>query len=126
MGFTNSIGCKLLLALLDHPGWSAADLHAHLSSSGRVTLQAVYKELRVLEAMQIVVRGGGVYSLSLAWLLSARQQLLQTYDKYLSTDLRLQLLPEKGQRRTWRFTDLLSFDRLIVQVVLAALQASES
>jgi hypothetical protein len=122
LDFTSSIAFQLFQLFLRRNRWTVSELLLELKYA--VTIQAVYKQLRVFETRQMVVRHSGHYSLSLTWIVNAQQTLGRAFEDKLSPRELDAYLPEKNEVKKWHFGDLLVFDRLLVQLLLATLERS--
>ncbi len=106
-----------------HSGLTAAALWQRINKLCRpCTLQGVYHELRKLQGRGSVVKSGQMFSLSLLWALDLVQFADEVYRNCVASAARMDLLPEPGQKKRWRFTKLLRMDALYVQLTLLLLK----
>ena len=71
LGTTQKVENAIVLLLARTPALSADQLHKQISADyRRVSVQAVYKELRKLAAEGVVWKRAGAYQLSASWVLN--------------------------------------------------------
>lgn len=111
--------------LAQRPAVSANWLHEQTRRLARsYTIQAVYKELRKLQRVGVVVKVGERYSLRLTWVDSLARwagDMQRTYD---ATPLMGAPLVEGQRKAQWTFTDLGRMDDFILQLIVALLRQS--
>lgn len=112
---------QLLLRMLARkPRQSAKSLHQQLLRSGRTcSIQGVYHELRKLQRFGSVIKVGECFSLSFLWIEDLAEIAFNVQKRYVQNLEALLELPEPGQRKIWRFNDLLRMDAMYIQLTLA-------
>ncbi len=122
----NNIAEAIIQLFRHQPDFSAAELHQAIGKSfGKCSERAVYKELRKFMEQGVVLRHKGRFSLSLTWILSLLQLAEGLYGSLVGTGLKINFLPEAGQKRSWRFSDLQHLDRLWIQMIFLLFEQSK-
>lgn len=102
------------------PRQSAKALHQQIVRSGRMcSIQGVYHELRKLQRLGSIVKVGEQFSLSFLWIEDLADVAYSVQKNYVQNLTALLELPESGERKRWRFHDLLRMDAMYVQLTLA-------
>lgn len=110
--------------LSDHAAIAADELHLELKRRKlSYTIQALYKELRKLQQLGVVVKGRGLYSLRLSWILSLTDLADRAYTKYVDSPFPRELLPDSEKRMRWAFTSMLRADDFYMQVLTKLLMS---
>ncbi len=113
----------LIISALARRGPLTAKQLQRLPSPKTVSIQAVYKDLRRLEAAGVVVRSSGLYSLSFPWLLEIAEFARDASAVYFQhADVRA-LLGEKS-KRVWKFSDLRLLDSFWMEMILGTAKAT--
>lgn len=117
----------VIVSILSHHAAIAADdLFSELKRRKLTyTLQALYKELRKLQKLGVVVKGRGLYSLRLAWILSLTDLADRAYAAYIDAPLPHELLPESEKRFRWTFTNPVRADDFYMQILTKILMRPE-
>lgn len=114
---------SLIVSALARKGPLTAKQLQRLPSPRPVSIQAVYKDLRHLEASGIVVRNSGVYSLSFPWLLEIAEFARDASAVYFQhADVRTLL--GGNTKRVWRFSDLRFLDSFWMEMILGTAQVT--
>lgn len=88
----------------------------------KVSIQAIYKELRKLQARGTVIKAGRQYTLSLTWVLKMIQladELERTYLKGRGAPIPI---PPANQSISWHFSDLRRTDDFWINALIALLE----
>lgn len=113
---------KIFLLLGKHPR-STATFIWHSVGVANYSLQAVYKELRIMQKFGLVVKVGHAFSLRISYLLSFSETLGEFGDRYLHSDLSPDILSGKN-RKVWKFNSLIKlvnfWDYLLIGLVAAS------
>ena len=113
---------QIVLLLTARTNTSAEALLKFVNKNKIYTLQAVYKELRKLQAGGIVVKIGKGYSLRLSWLLQVSNAADQSINLYTQPDI---LKFEPGyKKQTWQFNSLLKANNFWAQVLILLMKDS--
>ncbi len=91
---------------------------------GKVSRQAVHKELRRLLAEQVLTKARRTYALSLPWLWESQERLNSLVEAQMKSEAVAVFLPERRKSRSWRFTSLLRLKIYWSQLVLVCLANS--
>ncbi len=115
----------IVSVLCDHSPLTVAALHLKCRSDGKLySLQAIYKELLILEENGIVMKAKGNYRLTLTWVFACVAHTEHLLGQVAKGGFGADLIPAAGKSRSWRFSDARSTDRLWVQLVTFLLQKS--
>lgn len=99
----------------------------HLSITARYvncTIQALYAELRKLETAGVIVKGKRFYNLSLPWIIDRLNFAEKMYQTYSIFPFPTGVLPEKGKKCIWKFTNINRLDDFSLQIILTLLHTS--
>ncbi len=108
----------LVSILSEHAAMSADALFSEFKRRKLdYSLQALYKELRKLQKLGVVVKGRGSYSLRLAWILSLTDLADQAYATHIDSPLSEGIPPENEKRFRWTFTNPVRADDFYMQMV---------
>lgn len=111
--------------LASQPHTSAEDLRKTAQNGRRkFSTAAIYKSLCQLQEEGVVVKTGQTYSLSLGWIFDVFTFADKVGSAYFSEHYISSLLPERGKRRSWRFSQLTRCNEFWNQLLLAILKAS--
>lgn len=88
------------------------------------SIQAVYKELRNLQANGVVVKIKQEYSLSYSWIINSIGWIEEIYQKQITKSALANLLPNGINKQTWHFNDLRRLDDLWIQILLTLFEAT--
>lgn len=122
-----SLQKTLFMLMAKKPGLRADWLHKRSCALYKsCSIQAVYKELRKMEALGMITKTNDRYSISLTWILNTMEFLDSIYARYSQSGFLEFLLPEEKERRIWRCTDLQQTDRIWIQLNLALLNVCDS
>lgn len=114
---------RTLVIMSARPYVSAEYLRTAASRGAKkFSLAAVYKVLHKLQASGVVVKSGTRYSFSLRWvfeMFTYADKLAATYfsEEYLKT-----LLPQRGKKLSWKFSELSRCNEFWNQLLLALLK----
>ena len=107
-----------LLSQSSH-GLTAEQIRTEVGRSLRkYSPRGIYKELQRLIEEGVLVRGGGVYTLRLAWLLSLQSEIARISKQIEDTEYLKSALPTKGKAVLLHASDLVNWDRLWTQLML--------
>lgn len=106
-------------------GLTAGELHRRLIQSRKISLQGVYHELRRLQREGVVVKYGKTYGVSISWILEVQQLTEKLYKEYVREASPADILPEAGQRRQWKFSDLRRLDDFWMQAIFVVFEATD-
>ena len=105
---------------------SALEIHAHITDRhAHYSIQAIYYVLRKLKRIEVVVKVGINFSLSLTWaleLLETAKQIESRLWNSLSGD---QVVPSNHKSLSWSFSSLINLDDFWVQLMLLLLARSK-
>jgi hypothetical protein len=117
---TGNLDDMLIQLLAERPRQSAKMLHTRILKKGRrCSLQGVYHELRKLQRIGSVVKVGQCFSLSFLWIENLADIAYQIQRNYVQNLAAFLELPLPGEKKRWRFHDLLRMDAMYVQLTLA-------
>ena len=121
----NSLAHQIILMLASQPHTSAEDLRKSAQyRRKKFSTAAIYKSLGQLQEEGVVVKTGQTYSLSLGWIFDVFTFADKVGSAYFSEQYISSLLPERGKRRSWRFSQLIRCNEFWNQLLLAILKAS--
>lgn len=81
------------------------------------SVQAVYKELRKLQAQGVVIKARGLYSLRLSWIFNLTDLADRAYATYIDAPFPDELLPPSKKKAIWKFSNLLRADNFYLQIL---------
>ena len=81
------------------------------------SIQAVYMELRKLQAEGVVIKARGLYSLRLSWVFNLTDFADRAYATCVDAPLPDELLPSPGKKIRWNFSNLVRADSFYLQVI---------
>lgn len=104
-----SLADRIVRLLCEHQSLSALELVNSLTEEiGKISAQAVYKQLNKLIDAQVVSKSKTRFALDVSWLINAHHFLTSVYERHEFKHTLLAQLEEKG-RATWRFNSLANF-----------------
>lgn len=119
------LGEHIIRLLGEHPKSSVEDMRASLRAKGIiVTIQAIYKELRILRKSGIIVKTGKHYRLAFAWILHLADFAERLRTTYLRDAENTSLLPPAGKKNVWRFQSLLQLNEFWSHILLLLVERS--
>jgi hypothetical protein len=122
----SSLEDHLVTALGREHMLSAADLYSRVTSTyGRCSIQAVYKELRKLQNLGVVVKSREKYSLSLSWILNLAELVDQMYYGHAEPKHLEVTLSPRSAKQSYTFTKLTKVDDFWIHSLLSLLQNSK-
>ena len=109
----------LLVRLLGtHSAQRVDDLQAQLERLGKhYTVQAIYKELRRLQASGVVLSSKTRYSLDLTWIMHLERFVEVAKGIHLDSANAPTVLPPIGAKTRWSFSTLIKLDDFWVQII---------
>ena len=117
----------ILLLLTSNRALSATTLQTLLRRTYKnCSLQAIYKELRLLIKRGVVVKANKCYGLSLPWILESYSILDKAYETYFSSAALNDLLLPGKTKSSWKFNDLRGADDFWIQAVLAIVEGTNN
>lgn len=118
---------ELIVKLLaERPGLLALDIHKEVvKSSRKYTLQAIYKELRKLQAGGVVVKSGQKFSLRLPWAMEFTSMAETIVRSYLDNPSLMSILPDINKKEIWHFNNLLKMNDFWGHLLLILIQQSK-
>ena len=81
------------------------------------SIQAVYKELRKLQAEGIVIKARGLYSLRLSWIFNITDLADMAYATCIDAPFTEEMLPLSKKKVQWKFNNLIRADNFYLQVL---------
>ena len=119
---------EILVDLLSKKsGCSGPELLKDLAKQGFIfTKQALYKELRKLQKLGVVVKAEGKFSLSVSWVLHIAAFMQRLESNYLKSGHISYLMPLEGQKTSWTFPELRILDFFWVHLIISLFRESQS
>lgn len=116
---------RIVRLLGELPKANAVNLQASLKAQGAmVTIQAIYKELKILRHSGIIVKTGTYYRLSFSWILHLTDFANKLRVTYLRDAKNTSLLPTAGGKNVWRFQSLLQLNEFWSHILLLLVEHS--
>ena len=114
---------EMIVALLaEHPHLSAADIQAQVATKERsFSRRAIFKELKTLEQLGVVVNAKGSYTLQLIWLINMTSLLRGAYLSCLRAAANSGGVPLSEKTR-FTFYDLARLDYVWMQIIFVLQQ----
>lgn len=107
LGANNSLENKIVLALSKEGHLTTKQIH-ELLTSNNISIQAIYKSLKKLQCEGIITKVGKLHSIRIPWLLNLSKLTTQLQHTYSEKQYAHTFLPKKeGERKSWKFNDLL-------------------
>ncbi len=119
-----SLAEKIIFILGKHPGSSAGEIWK-LAGQGIYSIQAVYKELRLMQRHGVVVKVGLVYSLRLSYLFALSENFESFQSIYLKHGLPEEVL-FGPQKQTWQINSLIKLINFWDYVLVGLVNASRT
>lgn len=118
---------RIVTILAKKANSSVEDIHRKIANELKsYSLPAIYKELGKLEFQGVVVKEKKRYSLRLPWVLDFLSLADNASQTYLENPTLDSLIPKRGEKKVWRFTNLLRLNNFWAQAILVLLNRSSS
>ncbi len=120
-----SLENTIVLYLTDHPSKSAHEIYEYINSKEKkYSLQGVYKELKKLDTLGVIIKIEKRFSLRLPWVLELTSLADKVSEKYLNPKFS-SLLPDENQKEIWHFDNLFKLNHLWTQILLTLVEQSK-
>jgi hypothetical protein len=109
--FQDTIRVRLIMLFRKYPVMTVAEACSALNKGQNTcTLQAVYKEFRMLAADNMVQKVGKSYTLNASWVLQLQLFSNRLVKSVFSEEVGPFLLASHGQKQVWKFNSLLELN----------------
>ncbi|MFN4894439.1 MAG: hypothetical protein ACK5GN_10750 [Pseudomonadota bacterium] len=112
----------IVVLLAGNPNLSATQIENRLAAGSRpFSRRAIFKELKILEQLGVLVNTNGHYALQLIWLINTTSLLRSAYLSYINTASNLGIIP-LAERTRFTFYDLSRLDYVWMQIIFVLQQ----